>query len=172
MHHDQLKVLGFRHELEIIDLATGEVIEREVKFNRIPQEGVDFLIRSPFGEVPAIQTFYCGLFTNNFVPVAGTTAADIPQVMGEFTGYSEAARPEWVRNYNGAGLQGNSANKAVFTPVVDASAYGSFIVSNPVKGAGTGLVLSVARFSTVKPLSAGLEARLVCGLTYIPTNVI
>ena len=172
MNHDGLKILGFRHELQIFDKLTGELVEHEVKFNRIPQHALDFLIQAPFGDVAPVSQVYCGLFSENFLPQAGTSAADIPSVMKEFLAYSEATRPLWNRAYNGAGTLDNSADKAIFTPTAEGKAYGSFMVSNPVKGSGTGLLLSVVRFNTVKPLSAGLEAKLLCGLTYIPTNAI
>lgn len=168
---DVLNILGFRHELEIVDLATGAVVDRVVKHNRIPQGGIDFLLQSPFGDVPPISTWYCGLFRNNFVPVAGTQASDLPSVMGEFVDYSEANRPLFDRQYN-SGTMDNFASKAVFTPTQDATVYGSFIVSNPTKGSNTGVLLSVARFNTAKVLSQGQEARLVCGLTYIPTTTV
>lgn len=170
--HDQLKILGFRHELEIIDIATGQVVDREVKYNRIPQLGLDFLIQTPFGAVAPIANFYCTLFRNNVLPDDDMTAADLPSVLGELLDYEEATRPAWQRAYNGAGTQDNSAAKAVFTPTAERTVYGSVIVSNSTKGANTGLLLSVARFSTAKVLSPGLEAKLVCGLTYIPTNVL
>lgn len=169
--NSEMKVLGFRHELEIVDLATGKVIDREVKYNRIPQAGLDFLILSPFGDTPSIGAFYCGLFKNNFVADSNTTSADIPANMGEFLDYTEATRPLWNRAYN-AGTLDNFSSKAVFTPTQDVSIYGSFICSNQTKGANSGLLLSVVRFSTVKQLSTGQEANLVCGLTYIPTSAI
>jgi len=169
---DELRIRGFRHELQIVDLASGEIVDREVVYNRIPQAGLDFLIQAPFGDVPSIGALYCGLYTNNYLPTANTTAADIPAVMGEFVNYSEATRPLWDRAYNAAGIMDNVNSKAVFTPQADASVYGSFIVSNQTKGANSGLLLSVARFNTIKPLSAGQEARLLCGLTYIPTSAI
>jgi len=172
MGNDELKVLGFRYELELIDKATGVVVDREVKYNRIPQAGIDFLVQSPFGDVPTIGTFYCFLFKNNFVASSGTTSADIPATMGEFVDYSEATRPLWVRAYDGAGTLSNVGSKAVFTPTTDAVCYGAGIVSNSAKGANTGLLLSVVRFSTTKQLTAGLEAKLTCGLTYIPTNAV
>lgn len=172
MGNDELKVLGFRYELELTDKATGEVVDREVRYNRIPQAGIDFLIQAPFGDVPTVGTFHCFLFKNNFVASAGTTAADIPSAMGEFVDYSEATRPVWDRAYDGAGTLDNSGAKAAFTPTVDAVVYGAGIVSNSAKGSNTGLLLSVVRFSTTKQLTAGLEAKLTCGLTYIPTNAV
>lgn len=172
MDIDPLKILGFRHVFEIYDKATGKLVDREVKYNLIPQAGIDFLIQTPFGDVAPIPTWYCGLFRNNFLPDANTSAADIPGAMAEFVEYSEATRPLWDRAYNGASTMDNSLSKAVFTPTAERTVYGSFIVSNPTKGANSGLLLSVVRFSTAKPLSIGLEARLSCGITYIPANTI
>jgi len=161
--------VGFRHELQIFDKRTGELIDREVQMNLIPQAGIDFLMQAPFGDVAPISQLYCGLFRNNFIAAANTTAADIPLVMGEFVDYDEPTRPLWDRSYE-SGTYHNFDNKAVFTPNKEATVYGSFIVTNSVKGANTGLLLSVVRFSTAKPLSVGLEAKLICGITYVPTN--
>lgn len=172
MDCDGLKVLGFRHELEIYDKTSGELLSREVKLNRIPQAGIDFLIKAPFGDSPPIPTFYCSLFRNNVLPSGDMTASDIPMLLGEFTEYSEPNRPEWVRAYNGAGTWDNSASKAIYTPTADRTVFGSMIVSSPTKLSQTGLLLSVVRFSTAKDLTIGQEVKHVCGLTYIPTNLI
>ena len=172
MSTETLRILGFRHELEIYDKKTGIVLSREVKLNRIPQAGIDFLIQTPFGDVAPITNFYCGLFRNNVMTDGGMKAADIPSVLGEFTEYAEATRPEWQRVYNGAGSYYNTDNKAEFTATAERDICGSFIVSNPVKGSNTGLLLSVVRFSTVKKISPEHPGRLSVGLTYIPTNVL
>lgn len=172
MNTDGLKVLGFRHEFEQFDARTGEVLHREVKFNRIPQQGIDFLIQSPFGDVAAIPNFYCALFRENVLPTADMTAADLPSVLGEFTEYSEATRPSWDRLYNGAGTWSNAESRAIFTATVERDIYGSVIVSNPVKGSNTGLLLSIVRYATVKKISPEHPGRLFCGLTYIPTNLL
>lgn len=171
MEREQLYVRGFRYDLEIYDVATGEVRSRETRFNRIPQAGIDFLIQAPFGDIASIPSFYCGLFRNNVVPTSGLVAADIPTTLGEFTEYSETTRPEWVKVYNGVGSYDNLASKAVFTPTADRNVYGAFLVSNSAKGSNTGLLLSVVRFTTMKSLSTGEAARLAVSLTYIPTNV-
>lgn len=165
------RLVGFKHELEIVD-SSGAVIERESVFNRIPQDGLAFLLQAPFGDTATIPTFYCGLFTNNFIPSDGTTAADLPNSMGEFTQYSEAARPVWTKTFLPYGQYTNQDDPAVFTPTQDANVYGSFLVSSSTKGGNTGLLISVARFSTTKALSIGNEARLRTSLTYLPTDII
>lgn len=168
---DGLKLVGFVHELEILD-SQGTVIERERVCNRIPQDGLAFLIQTPFGDTPPIANFYCGLFTNNFVPTNGTTAADIPVNMGEFVQYTETSRPIWDRTFVPYGQYTNNDSPAVFTPTTDASVYGSFVVSSPTKGGSDGLLISVARFNTTKAITAGNEARLRTSLTYLPTDII
>lgn len=162
--------LGFIHEFEVIDLATGRALEREVQRNRIPQAGINFLMLAPFGDANTQSAFHCGLFLNNFIPVSGSLATDIPSVMGEWTNYSESTRPEWVRAYDGVGDLNNDDNPAIFTPTADAVVYGSFLVSSPIKGGDAGLLLSVARFSTAKSLSTGQQARLRCGIEYVPST--
>lgn len=171
MTRDVLGVRGFRYALETVNPLTGE-LEITEACNRIPNLGLDFLMRSPFGDTPPIGAFYCLLFTQDFVATGLTTAADIPSNMGEYVDYEETSRPLWDRQYNGAGTYDNAASKAIFTPKNDIFVYGAAMVSNPTKGANDGLLLSVVRFSTRKPLSAGQEAKLVTGLTYIPTTTI
>jgi len=167
----ELKSIGFIHDLEIVD-AKGRVIHRERVCNLIPQDGLAFLIQSPFGDTAPITNFYCGLFTNNYVPTDATGAADIPVNMGEFVQYSETTRPIWENVFVPYGQYTNENDPAVFTPEADASVYGSFLVSSATKGGNSGLLLSVARFSTVKALSTGNAARLRASLTYIPTDVL
>lgn len=169
---DGLKPVGFIHELELVDKKSGRVISRERVANRVPQDGLAFLIQSPFGDTPAIPTFYCGLFTNNFVPTDGTTAADLPVNIGEFVQYSETVRPTWERTFVPSNQYTNEDDPAVFTPTADATVYGSFVVSSPIKGGTDGLLISVARFSTVKNVSTGIEARLRTSLTYLPNDTI
>ena len=48
--------------------------------------------------------------------------------------------------------------------------YGAFIVSSNVKAGNTGVLLSIARFSTAKTLDVGTEFSLAAGLTLISTT--
>lgn len=162
---------AFKHTLEIFDKGTGELVDSVTVFNRIPGAGIDFLMQAPFGDMPAISNFYCGLFKNNYMPSDSSSATDLPSVMGEFITYAESSRPIWQRQYSG-GVMTNNSNKAVFTPTQDASVHGSFIISTSNKGGNNGLIISVARFPTVKALSSGMEAKLSTGLTYVPINTI
>ena len=61
------KLIGFVHELEIVD-RFGEVVSRERVCNRVPKAALDFLIMAPFGDHAQIPNIYCGLFTKNYIP--------------------------------------------------------------------------------------------------------
>lgn len=162
---------GFIHRLVILD-KDGNVVDDEATHNLIPQVGIDFLIRSPFGDTAPISTFYCGLFSGNYIPSSSTTAADIPTNMQEFTNYSEGTRPVWTRAYDGVGTMDNIANRAQFTVTQDRTVYGAFLVSSSTKGGNNGLLLSVVRFASPKSLTIGQTAQLISGITYVPTNIV
>ncbi len=165
------KLIGFVHELEIVD-RFGEVVSRERVCNRVPKAALDFLIMAPFGDHAQIPNIYCGLFTKNYIPSDASSAADLPIAMGEFTQYAEATRPIWSRVYNNAGTYSNDASPAEFVPTQDVGVYGSFLVTASDKGGNSGLMLSVARFSSVEQLRAGNATRLKVSLTSLPTDVI
>ena len=168
---DFVGVNGFTWDLEITN-AQGEQIERESNKNLIPAQGMAFLVRSPFGDVEPVSSFYLGLFRGNYVPSAGTTAADIPSNMIEFIDYSEDARPLWERRFDDESSMDNNINKASFTVTQDRTIYGAFLVSQATKGGNSGLILSCVRFSSPKTVSAGQTINLTGGLTYISTNII
>lgn len=168
---DGLGVNGFVWDIQILG-PDGEPIEREIKKNLIPQAGLAFLLRAPFGDVSPISNFYLGLFTGNYIPTSATVAADIPSNMGECIDYSQATRPIWNRLYDGNDTLDNVASKAEFTFTQDRTILGAFLVSESTKGGNSGLVLSCVRFASPKPVTAGSTAQMSGGLTYIPTNVI
>lgn len=169
---NQQQHVGFVHQLDILD-ANGQIIDRQPPIcNRVPQDGIAFLIQSPFGDTAPIPNFYCGLFVNNYVPTDNTTAADIPSVMGEFTQYSETTRPVWERTFTPFNQYDNNLDSALFTPTQDSLVYGSFLVSSATKGSNSGLIISAARYTTAKQLTTGNEVRLRISLVYLPTNTL
>lgn len=168
---EQVEVKGFQWTVEIVD-ECGNIAHKETRFNLIPSQGMDFLVRSPFGDTAPVSTFYLGLFRGNYVPTPATSAVDIPTNMNEFVEYSEAQRPSWDRSFSAPSSMDNSASKASFTVTQDRTIYGAFLVSDPVKGGNSGLVLSCVRFASPQTVTAGQVVNLSGGLTYISTNVI
>lgn len=170
---EHLIVSGFRYFFRVLnedDSVAGETVAD----NLITGDGMEFLMRSPFGDVSPIGNFYCGLWRGNVIPSKGLKATDIPSNLQEFVGYSESSRPEWQRQYDGNGTLDNSdqARIAEFSFTADANLHGAFLVSDPGKGQGSGLLLSCVRFPTPRPVTAGQKGQLIAGITYVSANVI
>lgn len=162
--------VAFVYEFELE--KDGVIVDRWFEKNLIPQDGLDQLSLAIFGDTTPIGTWYVGLFENNYLPAPGADAADLPGVIGEFVGYSEATRPLWQRIYDGAGTHTNEANRAAFTITQDRRLYGGFLVSASNKGGNTGLLLSVARFTTPRDVQAGMTFRVRATLSLVPTTLV
>lgn len=170
---EHLIVSGFRYCFRLLN-EDDSVASEIIADNLIPSDGMEFLMRAPFGDVSPIGNFYCGLWRGNVIPTKALKATDIPSNLQEFVGYSEAARPEWQREYDGNGTLDNSdqARIAEFSFTADANLYGAFLVSSPTKGQGSGLLLSCVRFPSPRPVTAGQKGQLIAGITYVSANVI
>lgn len=168
---DAIKTPAFDWTIELVD-ACGAVIDSETKANLIPNAALGHLLRAPFGDTSPVGSFYLGLFQGNFIPTPATTAADIPINMVEFVGYSEANRPAWDKSFNAAATYDNFANKAEFTITQEKDIYGAFLVSDMTKAGNSGLLLSVVRFASPKPVSVGQTVRLSGGITYNSASVL
>jgi len=163
---------GLVYRVEVVNEA-GVVVDSELVHNIMPQQAVDHvasLIRG--GGATPISSWYIGVFESNYVPDSGVTAADLQTNVGESQAYDEAARQPWANAYDGVGFIGNVSTPAEFTMNASKTVYGAFLVSNATKGGTSGILLSVARFSTPKTVEAGYTLRVVAGLSLTPTSTL
>lgn len=162
---DKVKA-GFIWTLETI--KDGKVIETEKVANLVPIEGLNYLISTGFKQGAAYPTFYIGLFEGDYTPIPADTAATFPGDATELTAYVSATRPALTLGTVDAGAADNSAAKAEFTGnVADKQAMGGFISSSPTKGSTTGILVSVVRFPSPKPLGAGSILRVTAAFSFI-----
>jgi len=159
---------GFRYTCEAT-LPSGEVLVFE-DTNLLPQVSINHIAGLIQASTTPIGGWYVGLFEGNYTPTNTTTAADLPTNAGECVAYSAATRPTWDDVYDGVSVISNAASKAVFTMNADKRVYGAFIVSASTKGSGSGLLLSIARFTVPRDLPAGTEFAVTAGLTLVPTT--
>lgn len=156
---------GFKWNLEVVN-CDGTIAASETVHNLIPLAALNHLIRAPFGDTPPVSDFYLGLFRGNYIPSDLATAADIPTAIDEFVDYEESTRPLWDKQLQADNSYDNLDRKAEFTITQDRTIYGALLCSSPVKGGNEGLLLSVVRFSSPRPVTAGQTVRLSGGLTY------
>lgn len=165
----QIIIDGFHWSAEAYN-KQGELVDQWSQHNLIPDEGIGFLMRAPFGDATVTSNFYCGLFKGSYIPTKTSKAADIPTI-GEYVNYSEAERPLWDKSFN-SNTYSNSANKAVFTFSEDQTINGFFLVSSDIKGSANGVLLSIVRFASPKDIPAGIELKVLANLSYISGTTI
>lgn len=135
----------------------GEVIDTWDQDNLVVNEGLDYTLAVSFdGATASLANWYVALFTGNYTPLSTDTAANIAGNSTETTTqYSEATRPAWVEAGVTSQTIGNTANPAVFTfTTASTLVYGSFLVSDSVKGGTSGILAAAARFTSVRTMLA------------------
>jgi hypothetical protein len=145
---DTAMTVGGRYHIEHI--RDGEVIETEDVTNLVVSEGLDHVLNTVFHSGTQVQSWFLGLFEGNYTPIATVSAASIAAAATESTAYVESQRQEYVEGAASAQSITNSANKATFTMNANKTIYGAFLVSNPTKGATSGVLFSAARFASPK----------------------
>tara|TARA_Y100001956_G_scaffold30282_1_gene29873 strand:- start:16 stop:525 length:510 start_codon:yes stop_codon:yes gene_type:complete len=164
-------LLGHGLVYKVETIVNGIVVDVSIEHNIMPQQAIDHvasLIRG--GGATPISGWYLGIFEDNYVPDGAVTAADLQSIVGESTAYDETERLPWTNSYDGSGFIGNTGSPAEFTMNASKTIYGGFIVSNATKGGTSGIVLSLARFSTAKTVEPGSVLRVTAGLTLTPTS--
>lgn len=159
---------GFTYTVELE--KDGVVYDRFEEHNIMPQQAVDFIagLLQGNGTTP-LSSWYVGVFEADYTPTSGVRAADLQTNVGESLAYDEATRPAWVDVYDNAGFIGNTASRAEFTMNSAKTIYGAFIVSNATKGGTSGILLSIAKFSSPRSVDPGTILRITAGITLTPT---
>jgi len=102
--------------------------------------------------------YYIGLFSGDYTPVLTETGATIATSATELlTEYDEATRVLYVPGAGGAvaGVNSNTASKAVFTFNATVDVWGCFVIADDdVKGGTTGVLVRVDRFPTMRSYDA------------------
>ena len=161
-----LAKFGFVFTGEVVS-PEGEVICSWADENIIPQSGIDHIIGLLRGTGTLNSSWYVGVGAANYVPTSATTAADLPVAAGETSAYSQATRPAWVDTYDGVSSVGNVDAKAEFTFTAATRLYSGFLCSSSGKGSNSGILLSIARFSSPYDIPAGSTFRLGISITLL-----
>lgn len=154
---------GFVYTVEVV--KDGIVQSTEVVHNLLPVEGINAILSAALKGGTQVTTWYIGLFEGNYTPLTTDTAATFPGAATETTTYAEATRVEWAEGNIVTGALDNAATRAEFTSNALKTIYGGFISSAPAKGATSGTLLSVVRFSSPKTFEAGSVLRVTAGFS-------
>lgn len=121
--------------------------------NLLPTEGLNHMLMVALSSTAKLNTFYLALFSGNYTPTSGLTAANFASTATEIVsgteGYSESTRRTWTPAAASAGQIDNIATKAEFTIATATSitVRGAALLSEAAKGATTGVLISASRFA-------------------------
>ena len=158
---------GATYVVELFDKRTGEVLHREVAQNLVPTEGLNAMANILFAGAAAPANLYIGLYGADYTPLPTVTAATLPGLAGEITGYEATSRALFVPDAVVAGAILNTANKAEFSFAAPDQVYGAFLTTNSTKGGTTGTLFSAVKFPTVMNVNADLALRVHAGFQFL-----
>jgi len=129
--------------------------------NLLTLEGIACLLETSLAGAQAKAGWFLAVYSGNYTPTSAVTAAQFSSSASEIVspteGYSESVRPQWRPDAASAGTIENVANKAVFSIVsaTSVSIVGAALLSEQIKGATTGVLMSISRFSVAREQFAG-----------------
>lgn len=138
--------------------------------NKVVNEGLTYLLSVGIANGTKIGTWYLAPFKGNVTPLATWTAANFTANSTELTEYDEANRPTFVTPGASAQNVNNTASPASITINATVTAYGAALISNAVKSATTGTLLSAGLFTTPKSLADNDTLNLAYSLTATSTT--
>lgn len=149
---------GFGTQYHFVQIRDGVVIDEWTANNKIPNEGLDYILNTAYRGTTQISTWYVGLFSNNYTPAAGATGASIDGVtIVELTTYS-GNRPAAALAAASGQVTTNSASTADFTMTGGGTLRGGFLVQAQAKGtsgAGNGTLISVVNTGADRTVQTG-----------------
>lgn len=154
---------GFEYLVERICRRTGKVLESELVKNTVPMQGLNHMANVVFKQATQVSQWYIAPFEGNYVPTGAETAANAPALTTESTAYEETARQPFEPGDVANGGLINTENKAEFNFTTAKTVYGMFMTSASPKAATTGVLISIVRFSSPKPVDTESLLRVTAG---------
>lgn len=143
----------FAGRYDFKQVRKGHVIDEWSSDNIVVNQGLNAILNIVLGAQSAITTWYLGLFSGNYTPVAADTASSISTNATETTVYSAGVRQTFVPAAATVQSISNSASQASFTFTASASIYGAFLVSTSAINGTSGYLMSASQFGSVKNVS-------------------
>ena len=134
-------------------IRAGDVVDEWSADNIVVNEGLNHMIGVELGAATQLTSWFLGLFSGNYTPVASDAAATFVGSATEVTTITNTSRPIWTPATAAGQSITNAASQATFTFNAAGSVYGAFLSSSAVLGSAVGTLFSAARFSAVKTVA-------------------
>lgn len=153
---------GFIYTLEHIG-ADGKLIDTIDVRNLIPTVGLNYLLEAALRGGSQYSSWYLGLYSTAYTPVAGDTLATFIAACGENTAYTGTARQAVTLPAISGGATSTVSSPNTFAFTSSETITGAFIASSSVWESTTGLLISAVEFPSAKSLATGETLRVPVG---------
>lgn len=159
--------VGFKYLFECFT-AEGVLKWAFTEENLIPDVGRDYLLNAGLNGGAQLSSWFIGLYSGNYTPVGGDTAATFPANATEITTAYTGTRHAIVPDALLGGVWVNAVSPAIFD-FIDATTTvrGGFISSIATKGGTTGVLLSAVLAPSPKTVLAGESLKVTAGISLI-----
>lgn len=139
--------------------------------NTVTLEYLDQILSDWFNSGSPPTGFYIAPFLNNTAPTSALKASTFANTQGEYTGYTQTTRVQWVSNGASASQKVSNSNApAEFTIGAQAANInGAGLLTAPTKGATTGVLVAAAQFGTPNSLNPGSTLKIKYELSGAPS---
>lgn len=135
--------------------------------NSFAGEGLNAMLDAFLSQGQQPTGLYLAPFTNNVSPTSALGAATFASTQGEYAGYTQGVRQQWVSN--GAAVnqtKSNSNAPAQFTVgATAATVYGAGLLTVSTMSATTGVLVAAGLFGTANSLNSGSVLSVEYNLT-------
>lgn len=138
--------------------------------NTVTLQWLNSLLDQAVNGGAAATGWYFAPFISNTTPSSALTGANFAATQGEYTGYTQGARQQWISDGASAGQTvQDSAAPATFTIGASATTItGAGLITVPTKGGTTGVCVAASLFDVANGLNPGSTLKLTYALTATP----
>ncbi|HZX86380.1 MAG TPA: hypothetical protein VFF19_22605 [Reyranella sp.] len=147
-----------------------ELIDRFTQPNKVPTQGLDFMIKLALNMVSPVPAWYFSLFEGDYTPTDDVTAATLPGLATEITAYTPSTRPLFEPGAVAGGSASNAADLAEVTFTAEKTVRVVAMSSASAKGSTAGILLSVVRLPSPRTYPIGSILRAFGAPTAVSAN--
>jgi len=156
---------GFEYTIEHLD-RYGTIKSVEIIKNIMPTVALNHILSATLLGASQYTSWYLGLYTASYSPVAGDTMTSLIGACSETSAYGAGTnRDEITFPSASAGAVTTAADPNVLTFTANTTVTGGFITSGITIGGTTGILLSAVQFSSPKIIESGESLRVPLGIT-------
>lgn len=163
---------GFTYEVRTRRKSDGLLVDcLPDQKNLMPREGLNAALTAVFKQGAGEPAFYIGLWSGAHIPTGEETAANLLSLVTEVTTYAQSNRLLLQLGSVTDGGASNADSLPRFDMLGAGTINGAFIMTSQAKGASTGKLYSIVRFTNPRPFDSSFYFELLAGFQFVSLSL-